>query len=294
MKHYSIKDIEKITGIKAHTIRIWEKRYHLVSPERTLTNIRYYNDMDMKRLLNIAILNRYGYKISNLVEMSGEEINKRVIEVTLHETDFTSLIESFIVAMIEYDEVRFEKALNSAIIRLGFESAITNVIYPFLAKVGILWQTGVVIPGQEHFVTNLIRQKLILAIDSRQAIKKNHPRRFILFLPENEFHEIGLLFAHYLLKKYGHNTIYLGQNVPLSDVQQLVSLKKPDFILTSVTTSLSSGDLPEFLKQLSLILPDGQILAGGSQIAYSDNITPANIVTIKSVKHLTDFLESIH
>lgn len=292
MRHYSIKDLEKITGIKAHTIRIWEKRYHIVNPERTNTNIRFYNDLDLKRLLNVAILNRYGYKISSIVSMSGEELNNRVVEVTVNETDYTSLIESFLVAMVEYDEVRFEKALNNSIIKIGFESAITNVIYPFLSKVGVLWQTGSVIPGQEHFVTNLIRQKLILAIDSRHAVRKNHPRLFILFLPENEYHELGMLYAHYLLKKYGHNVIYLGANVPLFDVQQLASLKKPDFIVTSVTTSLATGETSEFLEQLTNIY-EGKILISGLHLDETSLPLPLNIQQINSFKHFTDLLESI-
>lgn len=292
MRHYSIKDLEKITGIKAHTIRIWEKRYHIVSPERTNTNIRFYNDLDLKRLLNVAILNRYGYKISSIVSMSGEELNNRVVEVTVNETDYSSLIESFLVAMVEYDEVRFEKALNNSIIKIGFESAITNVIYPFLSKVGVLWQTGSVIPGQEHFVTNLIRQKLILAIDSRHAVRKNHPRLFILFLPENEYHELGMLYAHYLLKKYGHNVIYLGANVPLFDVQQLASLKKPDFIVTSVTTSLATGETSEFLEQLTNIY-EGKILISGLHLNETSLPLPLNIQQITSFKQFTDFLESI-
>ncbi|HPT13810.1 MAG TPA: MerR family transcriptional regulator [Bacteroidales bacterium] len=292
MRHYSIKDLEKITGIKAHTIRIWEKRYHIVSPERTNTNIRFYNDLDLKRLLNVAILNRYGYKISSIVSMTGEELNNRVVEVTLNETDYSSLIESFLVAMVEYDEVRFEKALNNSIIKIGFESAITNVIYPFLSKVGVLWQTGSVIPGQEHFVTNLIRQKLILAIDSRHAVRQNHPRLFILFLPENEYHELGMLYAHYLLKKYGHNVIYLGANVPLFDVQQLALLKKPDFILTSVTTSLATGETSEFLDQLTNVY-EGKILISGLQLNETPLPLPPNIQLITSFKQFTDFLESI-
>jgi DNA-binding transcriptional MerR regulator len=293
MRHYSIKDLEKITGIKAHTIRIWEKRYNIVNPERTMTNIRFYNDQDLKRLLNIAILNRYGYKISSIVKMSGDELNSRVVEVTVNETDYSSLIESFLVAMVEYDEIRFEKALNNSIIKLGFESAITNVIYPFLSKVGVLWQTGSVIPGQEHFVTNLIRQKLILAIDSRHASRNNHPLLFILFLPENEFHELGMLYAHYLLKKYGHNVIYLGANVPLFDVQQLVTMKKPDYLLTSVTTSLASGETPEFIKQLSEIFT-GNIIISGSQLIDSALNLPKNIQQLTSFKQFTDLLESIY
>ncbi len=292
MRHYSIKDLEKITGIKAHTIRIWEKRYHIVNPERTTTNIRFYNDLDLKRLLNIAILNRYGYKISSIVSMSGEELNSRVVEVTVHETDYNSLIESFLVAMVEYDEVRFEKALNNSIIKLGFESAITNVIFPFLSKVGVLWQTGSVIPGQEHFVTNLVRQKLILAIDSQHASTHSHPQLFILFLPENEYHELGLLYAHFLIKKFGHNVIYLGANVPLADVKQLADLKKPAFLITSVTTSLAAGNIAEFLEQLSDIY-SGNIIIAGSQINDVSLVHPQNIRQIPSFRLFIDILESV-
>lgn len=293
MRQYSIKDLEKITGIKAHTIRIWEKRYHIVTPERTTTNIRLYSDEDLKRLLNVAILNRYGYKISSIVRMSPEEINNHIVDVTFNESDYSSLIESFLVAMIEYDEVKFEKALNNSIIKLGFESAITNVIFPLLARVGVLWQTGTVIPGQEHFVTNLIRQKLILAIDSRHTARKNHPHQFILFLPENEFHELGLLYSNYLLKKYGHNVIYLGANVPLPDVKQLAALKKPDFLVTTVTTSLSLGNTGDFINQLSDVCPMGKILLAGLNPSEMEISIPGNILPVNSFKQFIDFLESI-
>ncbi|HOW32251.1 MAG TPA: MerR family transcriptional regulator [Bacteroidales bacterium] len=294
MRSYSIKDLEKITGIKAHTIRIWEKRYHVVSPQRTNTNIRYYTDDDLKHLLNIAILNRYGYKISGIVNMNSDEINKLIIDITVHETDYDSLIESFFIAMVEYDEMRFEKALNNAIIKLGFESAIINVIYPFLSRVGVLWQTGTVIPGQEHFVTNLIRQKFILAVDSIHAGVRNHPKLFIIFLPENEYHELGLLFTHYLIKKSGHNAIYLGANVPLPDVEQLASLKRPDFLFTIIATSLPVEELNTFVSIISGFLPKGKVLlASVPSITEQIEVVPDNVILMKSIPQFTTFLESL-
>ena len=170
MIRYSIKDLEKITGIKAHTIRIWEKRYGIVEPSRTQTNIRYYSDEDLRHLMNVAILNKYGYKISNIQGMTSEEIKKSVLELTYQYLDNDHLVDNLVMAMIELDEQRFDKIISSSIIKQGFDFTFENLLARFLEKIGILWQTGAVNPAQEHFISQLIRQKLILAIDGQQEL----------------------------------------------------------------------------------------------------------------------------
>ena len=201
MIRYSIKDLEQLTGIKAHTIRIWEKRHQLIEPERTSTNIRYYSDHDLKRLLNVSILNRNGLKISTIVTMNNEEINERILEIseTYHDSD--NQIEQLIVAMIELDEQRFDRVLSTSVIKLGFDDTVIKVLYPFFEKIGLLWQIGTIYPAQEHFVSNLIRQKLIIAIDGQSGNAKPESKNFLIFLPANEWHELGLLFYSYLGKK---------------------------------------------------------------------------------------------
>ena len=181
MAQYSIRDLEKLTGIKAHTIRIWEKRYNAVEPKRTKTNIRYYSDDDLKKLLNISILHRHGVKISKIMQKTDEELGHAIEEICETHNETESQIEGLVVAMIELDESKFEKLFTNSIIRFGFEKTLLNIIYPFLEKVGILWQVGNIYPAQEHFISNLIRQKLSGAIDSETKHGKENHYTYILF-----------------------------------------------------------------------------------------------------------------
>ena len=198
MAAYSIRELENLSGIKAHTIRIWEKRYGLIAPERTSTNIRSYCDTELKKLLNISILNRNGLKISKIAQLSPEEIVAKITQFTQDVTSTESQIESLTVAMIDLDEYRFEQLLARSIIQFGFEEAITRVLYPFFVRIGIMWQTGSVNAAQEHFITNLVKQKFYVAIDGLVVNTRQNARTFVFFLPEGELHEIGLLFSCYL------------------------------------------------------------------------------------------------
>ncbi len=238
---YSIKDLERLTGIKAHTLRIWEKRYNILEPNRTNTNIRFYSNDDLRKVLNIAILNNYGLKISKIVGLSADELHRKVLEIGTDHMEESVQIESLIVAMIDIDESRFERILSNCTIRMGFEQTVIKVLYPFFKKIGILWQTGSVNPAQEHFITNLVRQKLIVAIDSQGMTERADRKRYLLFLAEGELHELGLLFYNYLIQKAGHKVIYLGQSVPIKDVVEVDKLLPSDVILTS-TLSLSRID----------------------------------------------------
>ena len=170
MSRYSIKDLEQLSGIKAHTVRVWEQRYKLLNPKRTETNIRYYDDHDLKLILNVALLNDNGIKISKIAKMSVEEMKAEVLHLTERSFAYDDQIHSLVLAMIEFNEERFEKIIATNILKIGFEQTMLNVIYPFLSKIGILWQTGSIHPGQEHFISNLVRQKLIVAIDGKRRI----------------------------------------------------------------------------------------------------------------------------
>jgi MerR family transcriptional regulator, light-induced transcriptional regulator len=293
MIKYSIKDLEKLTGIKAHTIRMWEKRYKFLTPERTLTNIRFYSDQDLRSFLNISILNRNGYKISHIVKMKSAEINEKILEITENVHDFENQIESLIVAMSELDELKFDKILTTSILKLGLENTVTQIIYPFFEKIGILWQIGTINPGQEHFVSSLIRQKLIIAIDGQYDSLAADAKLFLLFLPDGEFHEIGLLYSHYLIKKSGFRVVYLSQNVPFEDLVEVAQMKPPDFLFTSFTSFITEEDLKSYIEKLSAEFPDKTIFISGFQVREYAITMPKNVRQISSSDELLAALQSL-
>ena len=292
MIRYSIRDLEKITGIKAHTIRIWEKRYGIVSPLRTQTNIRYYSDDDLRRLMNVAILNKYGYKISNIQGMSAAELNTCVVDLTHQDIDNDYQVDNLVMAMIELDELRFDKIISSSIIKQGFDYTFENLLYKFLEKIGILWQVGAVNPVQEHFISHLIRQKLILAIDGQQEYGNNH-KAFLLFLPENEYHEIALLYLQLLIRKEGHKVIYLGQNVPLIHLKDVFEIHQIDYLVTSVASKLPAEIIVEILNELSQLYADKQILIGGNCLSDLSVSLPGNVKSYNSMLDFFEFLKKI-
>lgn len=271
-----------MTNIKAHTLRIWEKRYGIVDPPRSDTNIRYYTDEDLKKLLNVSILNRHGIKISRIARMSNHEINQKILEVIRPESDYLSQIEGLVVAMIELNEERFERILNQSIIKIGFEESLYHVVYPFFEKVGVLWQTGTINPAQEHFISNLIRMKLFVAIDSLPRVYDSTAKTIVLFLPEWELHEIGLLTYYYLSRKNGYRAIYLGQNVPLNDLFSVGSTARPDVLATYFVSAISQHEMKDYLKQLSEYFKDQQLIISGIQAATIQFDLPDNVRAISS------------
>ncbi len=282
--------MEQLSGIKAHTIRIWEKRYGLFEPERTPTNIRYYTDEDLKKLLNVSILNRNGFKISNIVSMDNHELNDRIIEISESVHDFASQIEQLTLAMIDFDEVRFERMLSSSVIKIGFDETVTRILYPFFERIGVLWQIGTIYPAQEHFVSNLIRQKLIIAIDGQAGNYKDNPLTFLLFLPTNEWHELGLLFYNYLLRKSGHNVIYLGQSLPLEDLTEIKSKQHIDCLLTVFTTHITTKRYSEILTHLSETFRENKIYISGIQTSSHEIEMPKNV---EIIRHPNLFVEKV-
>jgi DNA-binding transcriptional MerR regulator len=261
MGQYSIKELEKLSGIKAHTIRIWEKRHRIISPTRTSTNIRLYSDNDLKKIINVAIVNNAGVKISHIARLSSDELNRMVGQES-EKSVGVAPIDQLIVAMVDLDEPAFEKLLAKLANKMGFEDLIIKVVYPFLEKIGILWQTGNITPAQEHFISNLIRQKLMVAIDSLPYPARSAPKA-LLFLPENEYHEIGLLFYHYIARKNLLRTIYLGQSVPYTDLKQIVETHQPKFIITSIVSTLNNDSLDGLMNRLSTDFKEQIILISG-------------------------------
>ncbi len=286
MSTYSIKDLERISGIKAHTIRIWEQRYNIISPNRTDTNIRHYNDEDLKSILNIGILNNSGYKISKIAKMHKDEITASVLEITGNNYDPNVQIDNLIIAMSEMDEDRFEKFLTANIVRFGFEKTFLEVLHPFMAKVAILWITNSINPAQEHFISNLVRQKLITAIDGADYKGDKETKKVLLYLPENELHEINLLFANLFLKTHGFKTIYLGQSVPYADIKMVCNLHKPHYILTVITCSLMDITIEDYIKQLSNDFKEQKIVVSGYQFLHNEIKLPHSVKLFNSPKEL--------
>lgn len=292
MSSYSIKDLERLTNVKAHTIRMWEKRYGVVDPNRSVTNIRNYNDEDLKRLLNISILNRHGIKISKIANMTNHELNQKIMEVVKPESDYLSQIEGLVVAMIELNENRFERILNQSILKIGFEESLYYIIYPFFEKIGVLWQTGTINPAQEHFISNLIRMKLCVAIDSLPPVNDVHAKRIILFLPQWELHEIGLLTYYYLARKNGYNVFYLGQNVPLHDLFSVAHTVNPDLIATYFVSALTQAEMKKYIHDLTEHFEDKQLFLSGIQAAGIKFDLPKNIKLVKTAMEFRGLLGS--
>ncbi len=288
MSNYSIKDLEQLSGIKAHTLRIWEQRYNLLNPKRTDTNIRYYDDADLKLILNVSILNAHGMKISKIAAMSSTDISQEIIRLTDQSVDHNDQIQALTICMIEMDEDRFEKVLSTNIIKLGFEDTVLNVIYPFLSKIGILWQTGAINPAQEHFISNLIRQKLIVAIDGQ--VGKSNGKTFMLFLPEGELHELSLLFSSYLIKKHGHRVIYLGQSTPQEDLVSVYNLQKPEYLLTIITSAPSGDNVQDYVIWLGKEFAQSEIFVTGFQILEQQIEIPANIRLLTYAREIKEVL----
>lgn len=260
MGSYSIKDLERLSRVKAHTIRVWEKRYGLLRPERSATNIRAYSDDDLRRLLNISLLNERGVKISRIARLSEAEMKARILEMESLGGAPADLVESLIIATMELDEVRFDKVVAGCVLRLGFEQCMFQVLVPFMRRVGMLWQVGALKPGQEHFISNLIRQKVIVAIDGLSAPRSSEARTVVLFLPEGELHELGLLFASYLVRRRGHRTIYLGQSVPMDDLVAVVERSHPDALIGSMHTPAGPQRTEAYLRSLEKRFPRVRIL----------------------------------
>lgn len=236
MASYSIKDLEKLSGIKAHTLRIWEKRHGLLEPKRTDTNIRSYDDDQLKKILTVSILNEQGLKISKIASMSRQELEDNVRDISSHSRSTKYYVEQLIMSMVDLDEGKFQNIIHEVSMKLGFEDLVTQVLYAFLDQIGVLWLTGNIIPSQEHFVSNLIRQKISVAIDNLPQVSDPKAESMVLFLPEKELHEIGLLLYYYLTKKAGYKVIYLGQCVPAADMIQTLDDISPDYLVSSITT----------------------------------------------------------
>jgi len=290
-KTFTIKDLSQLSRIKPHTLRVWEQRYGILKPKRTDSNIRQYNQDELKMLLNIAILYDNGIKISHIVKLSEVELSSEVKNLASQKSQTTTQVQGLVVAMLELDEDRFNQLLTHNVLAVGMEETIINIVYPFLQHIGILWQTNTINPAQEHFITNLIRQKLIVAIDGiPQGRVRADCKKFMLYLPEGELHEISLLFACYLIKLNGHKCFYLGQSLPLSDLALVQTTHKADVIFTIITATPCMEDVQPYLNNLKKSVPDAEVWLTGYQIISQELFFPLNFIAIKDTQQMKEML----
>jgi MerR family transcriptional regulator, light-induced transcriptional regulator len=292
MNVFTIKDLENLSGIKAHTIRIWEQRYDFLKPSRTGTNIRYYRNQEVKTVLNISLLTKYGYKISHINKMSEQELKNKVISLSDKNAQEERLVNQLIACMIDLDIESFEKLLDAVILDKGVDKTITRIVFPFMHRIGLLWAIDHINPAQEHLVSNVIRQKLMVGIEATM----NHKRAgktVLLFLPEGERHELGLLYVYYLLKFHGAGAIYLGADISLGDVEFVCRQKHPDFIYTHLTGVAGNFSLEKFLSQVNLLIPGIPLVLSGQLARTQMRKIPPHIHFRRSIPEVLEFIASL-
>lgn len=283
MSSYSIRELERLSGVKAPTLRMWEKRYGVITPKRTTTNIRYYDDKDLRKLINLAILNRNGYRISRLAEVDEDGLKRMALEHSLISEDQNDHIQYLTLAMLRVDELEFERAFERLEKEFGLEESFFRFILPFLRNVGCLWHCGSIEPAQEHFVSQLIRRKLMSAID-RCPLPEKDATGLLMFLPEGELHDIGLLFSYYIARKAGHRVCYLGPSVPLEDLRKLASQYHYPDILTAFIEPIEKEELKRKLEGYLDIFPRSNLLLTGPQVQDGMDLRDDRLHVIESVE----------
>lgn len=247
-KSFSIRDMENLSGIKAHTIRIWEKRYNLFSPERTVTNIRTYSLKSLQKLLNIVLLYHNGYKISKIARIPEAEIPVIVREIVAKNSEKSHAINAFKLSMINFDQALFFNTYNSLLAERSFREIFVEVFIPLLNELGLLWQTDTISPSHEHFITNLIKQKIYINTEKLQIIEPTRKDKvFVLFLPENEIHELGLLFLNYEINLKGYKSIYLGQTMPIENLVDIIKYYDNIHFVSYFTVSPTKDELDKYV-----------------------------------------------
>ena len=283
MAEYKIKDLEVLTGIKAHTIRIWEKRYGILEPERTDTKIRMYSDDELTLLLNVALLNNNGVKISRIAEMNREQIHQRVWEIKGDRIEDNS-IDLMLLALLDLDENQFKNVLEDLIVSIGLERMFSEKLIPFLDRIGVMWLVGSITTAQEHFISNLIRQKIISELD-KLPVPQSKNECVLLFLPEHEWHEISLLYYHFMLRSKSRNTFYLGQSLPYDALLECVEKLKPSALVTSWLTAVDQKFIVNYFDRLIQDVSCVPIYAGGYQMKEHGKLISKHV---KIIEHSSD------
>jgi len=293
MNLFTISELQQFSGVKAHTIRIWEQRYQALSPERSEGNTRYYDNSQLRRLLNIVSLMDGNYKVSELCSMNDDEIFKLLSLQLKNQEEENNPHEHFVLQMIaagmEYDEFYFEKLFSNCLLRFGLKDTYTKVIYPLLHRLGIMWRKDAMPPAQEHFVTNIIKQKLFTAIDGLPPAKTSR-NSWLLFLPENEFHEIGLLFGYYMIRFSGRKAIYLGTNVPFESLKSAVSDIHPSHLFFFMVHHNMPEQSQKYLNALTKTFKETKIHLSGNEKLISQLKLGKETQWIQSVDELSTLL----
>lgn len=290
---FTIKDLENISGIKAHTIRIWEKRYNLLHPKRTETNIRYYSHQNLTKLLNIALLNKNSFKISKIAEMSDEAITRNSRELAFNIAVNDEAINSFKLSMFQFDKTLFNDTYSKLLHKITFRDIFKDVFIPFLEQIGLLWHTETLLPAHEHFISNLIAQKIQINTEKLQFTVPSSNNTYVLFLPENEIHELGLLYLNYELVLRGNHTIYLGQSLPLDNLSYFFESDRKISFITSLTIRPYNDKVVEYFYEIDDILKESKhnLIAIGRKTADVQGLDfKSNISLYESVKDLLKVL----
>lgn len=295
--NFSIKNLEHLSGIKAHTIRIWEKRYNLFEPERTNTNIRLYNLENLQKLLNVTLLYNNDYKISKIALLSPEEINENVHKLTINKNADDWSIGLFKLAMINFDQRLFTKTFNDLLEQFSFGEVFKNVFVPLMNELGVLWQTNSISPSHEHFITSLVKQKIhAMCEDLQQKSTRRTDRRFVLFLPDNEIHELGLLYLQYEVLNNGFQCVFLGQSVPIVSLSNLVDIGEPITFISYFTIEPGQDKIDSYLNTFSSEIIeniDSELWILGYQVQYISNKMPQKMRKFSSIDDVIHALNGV-
>lgn len=281
---FSIRDMENLSGIKAHTIRIWEKRYNLFVPERTDTNIRTYSLESLQKLLNVTLLYNNGHKISKIAKLDEALIPIMVREIVSKNSEKSQAINAFKLAMVNFDQTLFLNTYSSLLSEKSFREIFSDVFIPLLNELGLLWQTNTISPSHEHFITHLIKQKLYVNTEKLQlAVPTKKDKVFVLFLPENEIHELGLLYINYEIHLRGYKCIYLGQTMPIESLEDLLKYYDNLIFLSYFTVSPTKDNLDTYFEKFSKTLNstgNSSLYVLGHQIKYIDEDKLPNTIKV--------------
>tara|TARA_B100000780_G_scaffold149616_1_gene104575 strand:+ start:133 stop:1026 length:894 start_codon:yes stop_codon:yes gene_type:complete len=292
-QNFTIRDLENISGIKSHTIRIWEKRYNLLKPKRTETNIRYYSHQNLTKLLNIVLLNNNNIKISKIAQMSDEAITDASRDLAFSHAVNDEAINSFKLSMFQFDKSLFNETYNKLLHKITFRDIFKDVFIPFLEQIGMLWHTDTLLPAHEHFISNLIAQKIQINTEKLQYTVTNPKKTYVLFLPENEIHELGLLYLNYELVLRGNHTIYLGQSLPLYNLSYFFETERELSFVTSMTIRPYNDKIVDYFNEIDDILKQSKhnLIAIGKKTADVKELDfKSNIYLYESVKDLLNVL----
>jgi len=287
---FSIKNLENISGIKSHTIRIWEKRYDLLQPERTDTNIRRYSLSSLQKLLNVTLLYNHGLKISKIAKLDEAEIPMLVREIALKSTSEQVSINAFKLSMVNFDSVLFDVTYDEILSRADFNYAFTRIFLPLMSELGILWQTGAISPSHEHFITNLVKQKIHVQTEilQRKQDPKDNKNIFVLFLPENEIHELAILYLNYYILTQGYKTIFLGQSITTDSLETILTYSTQMKFVTYLTVEPNQDEIDDYFKKFhDLILENSDAelaILGPQQVQLNMSMLSPQIKTFRTME----------